>query len=69
MWNMVVLLLLLYTASFVPIRTAFIEDGSTNYTDQIVKLEYFVDSMYIMDFFLNFFMAYEDDDKKIETRL
>jgi len=25
--------------------------------------------MYILDFFLNFFMAYEDDDKKIETRL
>ena len=28
-----------------------------------------MDSMFITDFFLNFLMAYEDRDKKIEVRL
>ena len=32
-------------------------------------LETVMDTMFITDFFLNFLMAYEDRDKKIEVRL
>lgn len=64
-WNFVVLLLLIYTAIFVPFQTAFIEID----TKLINDLETFMDSMFITDFILNFLMAYEDRDKKIEVRL
>ena len=64
-WNFVVLCLLLYTAIFVPFQTAFIEED----TNLINQLETFMDSMFITDFVLNFLMAYEDKDKKIEVRL
>ena len=65
-WNFIVLLLLMYTATITPYRTAFVDndDGSA-----ISIFEIFVDTMYIVDLFLNFFMAYEDRDKKIEIRL
>jgi len=66
-WNFIVLCLLMYTAIFVPYRTAFIEDENPN--SFIVKFEVFIDSMYMFDFCLNFLMAYEDKDKKIEIRL
>jgi hypothetical protein len=64
-WNFVVLLLLIYTAIFVPFQTAFIEED----TKLINDLETFMDSMFITDFILNFLMAYEDRDKKVEVRL
>jgi Ion transport protein len=64
-WNFVVLLLLMYTAIFVPFQTAFVEDD----TELSKHLETLMDSMFITDFFLNFLMAYEDRDKKIEIRL
>ena len=65
-WNFIVLLLLMYTAIFNPYQTAFIESGGGSFIDQF---EVFIDFMYIMDFFLNFVMAYEDRDHKIECRL
>ena len=61
------LLLLLYTATMVPYRTAFLDtDDPTLF---IVQWELFIDGCYILDFFLTFLMAYEDKDKKIEIRL
>jgi CRP-like cAMP-binding protein len=66
-WNVMVLALLLYTGIFVPYRTAFVEyDDPESF---ILKFEIFIDSMYILDFCMNFLMAYEDRDKKIECRL
>lgn len=66
-WNFIVLCLLLYTATFVPYRTAFIDEDDPD--SFIVQFEIFIDSMYMLDFCLNFLMAYEDRDKKIEKRL
>ena len=66
-WNLIVFFLLMYTATLVPYRTIFIEDEK-----KFTFLYYFdalVDVLYIIDLILNFFMAYEDVDKKIETRL
>ena len=67
-WNFVVLWLLVYTATLVPYRTAFIEkeDERSNF---LPMFDVFVDIMYIVDLILNFFMAYEDRDKKIETKM
>lgn len=33
------------------------------------RIDVMIDCMYVMDFFINFLMAYEDRDKKIEIRL
>ena len=67
-WNFVVLWLLGYTATFVPYRTAFIEkeDETSNF---LPMFDAFVDFMYTVDLVLNFFMAFEDKDKKLETRM
>lgn len=66
-WNFIVLCLLLYTATFVPFRTAFIDEDDPE--SFLYKFEIVIDSMYIFDFCLNFLMAYEDRDKKIEKRI
>jgi hypothetical protein len=64
-WNLFVLMLLMYTATFVPYRTSFV---SINGDSIEPKIELFVDAMYVLDLYLNFFMAYEDKDRKIEVR-
>jgi Ion transport protein len=64
-WNLVTLVLLLYTASFVPYRTSFIEYASTALTNW----EWVVDALFSLDILINFISAYEDNDKNIEVRL
>ena len=67
-WNLVVLMLLVYTATLVPYRTAFIEaEDERNII--LPTFDVIVDIMYMFDLILNFFMAYENSDKKTETRL
>lgn len=66
-WNLIVFFLLMYTATLVPYRTIFID-----YEEKYTFLFFFdmlVDILYSIDLVLNFFMAYEDADKKLETRL
>ena len=65
-WNIIVLILLLYTGIFTPYRTAFVENDDPD--SFLFKFEIFIDSMYCLDLFMNFLMAYEDQDKKIEVR-
>jgi hypothetical protein len=67
-WNIIVLNMLLYTAWFVPYRAAFVITSTSEF-DAFGLLDDFVDFLYILDLFLNFFMAYEDRDLRIETRL
>jgi hypothetical protein len=57
--------MLIYTACFVPYRTAFLEKVQP----EITQLENVIDSLYILDFLLAFVMAFEDRDKKLEVRL
>jgi hypothetical protein len=64
-WNITIALLLIYTATFVPYRTAFIDDGSIFLQD----FENFLDALFILDLFVNFLSAYEDQDKNTEVRL
>lgn len=67
LWNLIVFFLLMYTATLVPYRTIFI-DFEPKYTF-LFFFDIIVDILYSIDLVLNFFMAYEDADKKLETRL
>lgn len=64
-WNMVTLILLVYTATFVPYRTAFIEEVSP----ALEVWEWIVDTLFLIDIIVNFLSAYENTDKNIEVRL
>ena len=64
-WNFVIMFLLLYTATFVPYRTAFIDDDS----EGLANFEWLVDALFIFDLIINFVSAYEDRDKNIEVRI
>lgn len=64
-WNFVIMFLLLYTATFVPYRTAFIDDVSP----ELANFEWCVDALFMFDLIVNFISAYEDRDKNIEVRL
>jgi hypothetical protein len=64
-WNIITMLLLLYTASFVPYRTSFIDVAPNG----LVIWEWIVDALFIIDIFINFVSAFENQDKNIEVRL
>ncbi len=56
--------MLLYTASYMPFRIAFIDEKSVN----LIILETFIDVMFIVDIIIQFFSAYEDQKVGMETR-
>lgn len=64
-WSIIMIFLLFYTATFVPFRTAFIDDVSKEFE----YFEYVVDFLFLMDLFINFVSAYVDADRKKETRV
>mmetsp|Transcript_3992 Transcript_3992/g.6006 ORF Transcript_3992/g.6006 Transcript_3992/m.6006 type:complete len:88 (+) Transcript_3992:1578-1841(+) len=64
MWNIIMILLLAYTASFLPYRTAFVDEDSDGFN----ILENIIDVLFILDLFVNFVSAYTDQDKNLETR-
>lgn len=64
-WNVTMMLLMLYTASYVPYKTALIDEQSS----AVDKLEIVIDSLFIFDLFVNFISAFEDRDSNLEFRL
>lgn len=61
-WNIVVILLLIYTATYAPYRMAFVESvGPMMYV-----FETLIDSLFIMDFLVNLIAAYENEDGTVE---
>lgn len=48
-WNIVVIILLMYTATYAPYRTAFIDNVST----PVFIFESFIDALFLMDFIIN----------------
>jgi Ion transport protein len=64
-WNVIMMLLLLYTATYVPFKTAFV-DESPQYVNNI---EFAIDSLFFIDIVVNFISAYENAEKNIEFRL
>lgn len=63
-WNVILLWLMLYTATYIPYKTAFVDDSS----DTVNYVELGIDSLFVVDMLFNFISAYEDNDKNIENR-
>ena len=64
-WNITMMLLMFYTATYIPYKTAFI-DSSADYVNNI---ELSIDCLFILDILFNFLTAYEDNDRTTEFRL
>jgi hypothetical protein len=64
-WNLIMIILLIYTATFVPFRTAFIDEVSPLFE----MFEYSVDALFFIDLFVNFLSAYVNEDKNMEIRV
>lgn len=63
-WNIVIILLLLYTSTVVPYRVAFVDVSS----EAFKVFEYGIDGLFMLDIIVNFLSAIELDDMIIETR-
>lgn len=61
-WDFIIVLLLVYTATVMPFKFAFIEDDS----DWLV-LEIMIDLLFFLDVIITFFSAYYDDAGNIIT--
>lgn len=64
-WNLVVVALLMYTATVVPYRTSFVDVNTLGWT----IFESFLDFLFFIDIFVNFFSAIESKDGKFVTSL
>lgn len=62
-WNIVNIMLLLYTALFMPYRIAFIDDESI--PQQII--DWGVDTLFFFDIVVTFFSAYEESDGYVQS--
>lgn len=56
MWNLLIILLLIYTALVLPVRFSFI-DNDSNWK----SLDYVIDGIFCFDVIINFVSAYEND--------
>lgn len=64
-WNLLIIAMLVYTATYVPYRVAFIESrGSTGFQ----AFEYTIDALFFVDIVINFIAATEKKDKSLEIR-
>lgn len=59
-----VMLLLLYTGTYIPFKTAFVEQSP----DYVNTIEFSIDSLFFVDIIVNFLSAYENEERNIETR-
>ena len=57
-WDIYIMILLLYTAFWMPYQISFIDDPSTG----LLVLDYFVDTCFFIDIILTFNTTYYDKD-------
>jgi Ion transport protein len=65
-WNIVIILLLIYTATWMPYQICFIDKPSQG---ALLFFEYIIDSLFFLDIVFNFFTAIENPDGTLETRV
>jgi hypothetical protein len=63
LWNIIIIFLLLYTATFVPYRVAFIDSDDK----WLTVLDTFTDCLFGFDILVNLLSALEREDRSIET--
>lgn len=64
-WNFVIIILLAYTATYVPFRVSFVDDTPMG----LFIWDLIVDGLFAIDIFINFLSAFEDKEDIIEVRL
>ena len=57
-WNLIIVLLLMYVATYMPFRICFHKQALTLTSGD--KVDLFVDSLFVVDIIINFFSAYYD---------
>jgi hypothetical protein len=62
-WDFITMVLLLYTATFVPFKLAFLDSGNKS----IVVIDLIVDVLFGVDIIANFVTAYFEDDYRLIT--
>ena len=68
-WNILIILMLGYTATIAPFRIAFYEDTGTFWSKFYNIFDTFVDIVFAMDIIVNFVSAYEKINGKFEYSL
>ena len=63
MWDLTLLIMLIYTATYSPYRTAFISEDPSSI---LLAFEKVMDAVFIVDIFLNFITPYEKYDHTFE---
>ena len=63
-WDIVVMILLVYTATWVPIKVCFIDES----TDFDFWLDSFIDLLFFIDIVVTFFTIVEDEYGQLETK-
>lgn len=64
-WDVLILIILLYTATYAPFKVAFMPGDSSNI---LFIFETIVDILFIADIFVMFFTPYERADSSLECR-
>ena len=60
-WNTLMIMLLVYTATFMVFKTCFIDEETT----VGLAIDYTIDFLFFIDIFINFLSAEEDDEQGI----
>lgn len=65
LWNVIIIILLAYTATYVPFKVSFVDETSAG----LFAWDLVVDGLFMIDIFVNFLSAYEDKEDIIEVRV
>jgi hypothetical protein len=70
MWNLFIIILVLYTATVSPFRLAFVIIETDSLLENFFKgIDFIVDIGFAIDIFINFLSAYEKSDGRYEYNL
>ena len=64
-WNMIIIIMLLYTATYMPYQICFIDENPTGF---MMGLDYLIDVLFFFDIFVNFCSAVERADNVVDPR-
>jgi len=66
LWDVGIIIILLYTATYAPFKTAFLNDEDSS--KAILVFETLVDTMFVMDIFLTFLTPFKRFNGSVESR-
>jgi hypothetical protein len=69
LWNVLIILMLCYTATLAPFRIAFYDDTGSFWSKFYNYFDTFVDLVFAIDIIINFISVYEKPNGKYEYKL